>query len=271
MRAELVEAAGTLLFVRRFGADGPGVLYWHGGGGPSDEVPRIAPALEAAGYAVYAPDAPGYGESPPVERERYRASAIAEIAAALIDELALTPAIWIGFSWGGSIGFHVAARYPDRVRALVLLDGGYLMPDDDPSYAASLDFAGRIEAWLVQLEQQEEEDDAPPQIVAAAMAGSNVEPALPLLPDLAATGTPVLLVASTKPPEWNEVRARRIEQLRRTLPDCTVARVEAGHGVLQEAGGEVLRTVLDWLARLDYLRPEAHSLPRALGRRSPEG
>jgi pimeloyl-ACP methyl ester carboxylesterase len=251
MRAELVEAAGTRLFVRRFGADGPGVVYWHGGGGASDEVPRIAPALAAAGYAVYAPDAPGYGESPPVETERYRASAIAEIAAALIDELAVAPAVWIGFSWGGSIGFHVAGRYPDRVRALVLLDGGYLMPDDDPSYDTSLDFEGRIEAWLVELERQEEEDDAPPEIVAAAMAGSNVEPALPLLTDLAATGIPVLLVAAMKPPEWNEIRTRRIEELQEALPDTTVVRVEAGHGVLQDAGDEVLRTVLDWLARLD--------------------
>jgi pimeloyl-ACP methyl ester carboxylesterase len=251
MRGELVEAAGTRLFVRRFGADGPGVVYWHGGGGASDEVPRIAPTLTAGGYAVYAPDAPGYGKSPPVDAERYRASAIAEIAAALIDELAVAPAIWIGFSWGGSIGCHVAARYPHFVRALVLLDGGYLMPDDDPSYDASLDFAARIEAWLVELERQNEEDDAPPDVVAAAMAGSNVEPAPPLFADLAATGIPVLLVASTKPPEWNAVRAHRIEELRRTLPGITVVRVEAGHGVLQDAGDEVLLTVLDWLARLD--------------------
>jgi pimeloyl-ACP methyl ester carboxylesterase len=250
VQAGFVEAAGASVFVHRFGAEGPSVLYWHGGGGGSDELIRIAPVLEAAGYAVYGPDAPGYGKSPPVEPERYRASAVAELAVALIDELGIAPVVWVGYSWGGSIGFHVAARHPDRVRALALLDGGYLDPADDPSYEPSLDFEERIESWRVELEQQEDVDDAPIEVVAAAMAGSNVEPALPHLPQLAATGIPVFLAAATKPPEWNEIRARRIEGLLTAIPAAHVVRVESGHGILQEAGDEVLRALLDWLKRL---------------------
>jgi pimeloyl-ACP methyl ester carboxylesterase len=249
VEADFVDVDGTRLSVRRFEAEGPSVLYWHGGGGASDEVPLIAPALEAAGYSVYAPDAPGYGESEPVERERYHASAIADLAVRLVDALGVAPVIWIGYSWGASIGFHVAARNPDRIRALVLLDGGYLMPDDDPSYDQGLDFEGRIEAWRAELEGQDDVDEAPIEIVASAMAGSNVEPALPLLPELAATGIPVLLIAATEPPEWNDARARRIHDLQSAIPGAQVARVPAGHGVLQDAGGEVRRTVLDWLAR----------------------
>jgi pimeloyl-ACP methyl ester carboxylesterase len=247
----LVDAGGTQIFVRRWGKKGTtNVLYWHGGGGGSDEWPRIAPALEAAGYAVYGPDAPGYGSSPPLAAEEYRASNVARIAVALIDALAIAPVVLIGFSWGGSIAFRAAAQSPDRVRALALLDGGYLMPDDDPSYDPLLGFAERMDAWRTEIEQQEEEDDAPIEIVAAAMAGSNVEPALPLLPELAATGIPVLLVAATQPPEWNEVRARRIEELRSAIPRAEIHRVQAGHGVLQDAGDEVLRILLDWLERI---------------------
>jgi pimeloyl-ACP methyl ester carboxylesterase len=248
--ADFVDADGTRLFVRRWGTPGtPAVLYWHGGGGGSTEWPQIAPALEAAGYSVYAPEAPGYGESPALEPEQYLASSIAEMGAALVDALGIGPVILIGFSWGANIGFRVAALNPGRVRALVLLDGGYLAPEDDPSYEPSLDFAGRMEAWRVELERQDEEDDAPIEVVAAAMAGSNMEPALPLLPRLAASGIPVLLVAATKPAEWNEIRARRIEELRKALPDVEVVRVQAGHGVLQEAGDDVRRIVLDWLVR----------------------
>jgi pimeloyl-ACP methyl ester carboxylesterase len=250
MQADFVDVDDTRLFVRRFEAGGPSVLYWHGGGGASDEVPLIAPALEAAGYSVYAPDAPGYGQSEPVERARYRASAVAGLAVGLIDALAIAPVIWVGYSWGASIGFHVAARNPDRIRALVLLDGGYLMPEDDPSYEKELDFEGRIEAWLAELERQEDVDDAPIEIVAAAMAGSNVEPALPLLSDLAATEIPLLVIAATEPAEWNEVRGRRIEELQRAIPASRVVRVQAGHGILQEAGDEVRRILLDWLARV---------------------
>lgn len=174
MEAGFVDAGGTRLFVRRWGEAGaPSVLYWHGGGGASDELPRIAPALEAAGYAVYGPDAPGYGSSPAIEPCGYLASNVAAVAAALIDALGL------------------------------------------------------------------------------AMAGSNVEPALPLLPRLAATAIPVLLVAATEPPEWNAIRARRIERFGAALPSADVARVQARHGVLQDAGDDVHRIVLDWLSRLD--------------------
>jgi pimeloyl-ACP methyl ester carboxylesterase len=250
VQADFVDVDGTRLFVRRFEAAGPSVLYWHGGGGASDEVPLIAPALEAAGYSVYAPDAPGYGRSEPVERELYRASAIAGLAVRLVDALGVAPVIWIGYSWGGSIGFRVAARNPDKILALILLDGGYLMPEDDPSYDQALDFEGRIEAWREELERQEDVDDAPIEIVAAAMAGSNIEPALPLLPELAATGTPLLVIAATEPAEWNEVRARRLAELQSAIPGAEIHRVRAGHGVLQDAGDEVRRVVLDWLERL---------------------
>ncbi len=252
MQADFVEAAGTTLFVRRWGAeDAPGVLYWHGGGGGSDEWPRIAPALEEAGFAVYAPEAPGYGRSPPLAPEHYLATKVAELAVALVDRLGISPVVWIGFSWGANIGVHVAARHPDRVRALALLDGAYLVPEDDPNYDRSLDFQARIEAWRGELEQQDEADDAPIEIVAAAMAGSNVEPALPLLPRLAAAGIPVLLVAATEPPEWSETRARRIDDFRAALPSAHVVRVQTGHGVLQGAGDEVRGALLDWLRRID--------------------
>src|SRR4029453_15381298 len=88
MQEGFVDADGPQVYVRRWGDEGaPAVLYWHGGGGGSTEWPQIAPALEAAGYSVYAPEAPGYGESPALEPERYLASSIAEMGAALVDAL----------------------------------------------------------------------------------------------------------------------------------------------------------------------------------------
>ena len=37
----------------------------------------------------------------------------------------------MGSSWGASIGVHFAATHPERVDALVLLDGGYRDPASD--------------------------------------------------------------------------------------------------------------------------------------------
>ena len=50
----------------------------------------------------------------------------ADDAAALLDALAAAPAIVIGRSQGGEIAVDLALRYPDRVRALALLEGGGL-------------------------------------------------------------------------------------------------------------------------------------------------
>jgi pimeloyl-ACP methyl ester carboxylesterase len=45
-------------------------------------------------------------------------------AAALIRALELSPAVVIGRSQGGEIAVDLALRYPDRIRALALLEGG---------------------------------------------------------------------------------------------------------------------------------------------------
>jgi pimeloyl-ACP methyl ester carboxylesterase len=54
----------------------------------------------------------------------------ADDAAALLQALAATPAIVIGRSYGGEVGTDLALRYPERVRALILLEGAtaYLLP-----------------------------------------------------------------------------------------------------------------------------------------------
>jgi pimeloyl-ACP methyl ester carboxylesterase len=66
----------------------------------------------------------------------------ADDAAALIDALAASPAIVIGRSYGGETALDLAMRYPDRVRALVLLE------------AALLSMSERGTKWAAVLEQQ---------------------------------------------------------------------------------------------------------------------
>jgi pimeloyl-ACP methyl ester carboxylesterase len=250
VQADYVEAAGTSVLVHQWpGRGGRNVLYWHGGGGRSDEWPRIAPALAGVGYSVYAPDAPGYGDSPRLEPEQYLASNIAELGVALIDELALSPVIWIGFSWGANVGIHAAVRHPDRLKALVLLDGGYLLPEDDPDYDPSTGLEARIAALEADLDP-ENPWDAPVDVVAAVMMGLNDDPGALLLPALEQTGIPMLLIASTEPPEYEALRARAHGRFRAALPSAELISVESDHGVLQGAGDEVRSTVLDWLARL---------------------
>src|ERR687886_401616 len=134
METRLVEVADTRLVVREWGdATGRPLLFWHALGDHTSLQPiEVAPILvRDHGFHVLAPDAPGFGGSPRLPDERYQLPELADLARDLLDALELDPVVWVGSSWGGNVGVAVAATHPERVEALVLLDGGYLGPSDD--------------------------------------------------------------------------------------------------------------------------------------------
>ncbi len=71
-------------------------------------------------FRCVAPDYPGFGLSQPRPGYDFRAASHAEVIAAFVEELDLRDVIAFGQDWGGPIGFHVAARRPDRFRGLVI-------------------------------------------------------------------------------------------------------------------------------------------------------
>jgi 3-oxoadipate enol-lactonase len=100
--------------------DGPPVLFLHAFPlGMAMWDPQV-PALQAS-HRVVRFDARGFGGSPPgdglLSMER-----IAEDAVLLLDHLGLSQAAVCGLSMGGYAAFALWARYPQRVRALVLAD-----------------------------------------------------------------------------------------------------------------------------------------------------
>jgi lipase len=70
-----------------------------------------------AGFHVLAPDLIGHGSSP-----FEPPWSIAEHVDAVLGTLGAEPSLWIGHSFGGRLAFEVAARHPDAVERLVLLD-----------------------------------------------------------------------------------------------------------------------------------------------------
>ena len=246
-----VQVRGTQVLVRRWGSEGGKPLfYWHGGGGGSGETPVLAPPLTAAGYTLHALDAPGYGDSPPLDPEGYAPPELAALAADLLDELGLAPAVWIGYSWGASIGLHTAARFPASVRALGLLDGGYLVAEDDPDYDPNTDYEDELEE-LRRRAEDGESWDAPPEVIGASLVASRLAPCSALYPTLAENGIPILLARATEPPELESVRRTALRRFQAGLPHARVVPIpNATHGVLSDNGPEVMRVLLAWLDEL---------------------
>ncbi|GGQ58836.1 alpha/beta fold hydrolase [Couchioplanes azureus] len=93
---------------------GPTVLFVHSTVADRRMWDPQVSALAAAGYRAVRCDLRGYGETPAPDRPYDNALDVLE----LLDD---GPAALVGASGGGRVCLELAARWPDRVRALALL------------------------------------------------------------------------------------------------------------------------------------------------------
>ena len=108
----------------RVAGSGPALVLLHGGGGSWTHWARNIRAL-SRDFTLYLPDQPGMGDSPNVpaqiDIEPYTDQVIAAIDAVLPPPARYGIA---GFSFGGLNAAVIAARQPDRVRALTMVGPG---------------------------------------------------------------------------------------------------------------------------------------------------
>ncbi len=108
------------VYVADFGGDGPVMLLVHGLGGAHLNWMAVAPQL-AVRNRVYALDLPGFGRSPLAGR-RSTIAANVDLLTRAITRLSREPIVLMGNSMGGLLAIGVAARHPNLVDALVLVD-----------------------------------------------------------------------------------------------------------------------------------------------------
>lgn len=129
--AEVETAAGTYAVATYAGESAP-VLAVHG----ATSTNRLWLWFhEAAPWAtLVAPDLPGRGLTPARPGRPSSVGVHADELVGLLDELGLGTVDVLGMSMGGFVAVELAARHPDRVRTLTLLDGGLpvpaLLPED---------------------------------------------------------------------------------------------------------------------------------------------
>jgi pimeloyl-ACP methyl ester carboxylesterase len=166
------------LAARTLGDSGPRVVFVHGLFGQGRNWTTIARKLAEDGHRVTLLDLPNHGHSPWTDRVDY--GDMAEFVAA---ELALLgdPVTLVGHSMGGKVAMQLALRWPELLRALVVVDVApveYPMTGgrtDDPDEEAS-PFAAFIAAMkevdLDDLADREEADAALRTAVPSTMVRS---------------------------------------------------------------------------------------------------
>ena len=140
-----VRALGQLLSYQEGGpADGEPVVLLHGLASDSDTWDRAATLLAGRGIRVLALDLIGHGQSAK-PRGSYLLDDFALSLDAFLDAVGVPAATFAGHSLGGAIAVHFGARFPDRVRRLVLVSAGGLGREVHPVLrAASLPIAPSV-------------------------------------------------------------------------------------------------------------------------------
>lgn len=145
-RAESPCGDGTMVW--RSWGEGTALVLLHGGAGSWRHWVRTVPGF-SQNHRVLAPDLPGLGESadPPASPDMPTVSAI---VAAGIDQLLGPLASYhlVGFSFGASVGGHVALLHGTRVRSLTLVGAGGLVRPRTPMVLERV--RGRTDEALAQ-------------------------------------------------------------------------------------------------------------------------
>src|SRR5213592_3499978 len=122
---QYAEVNGINLYYETHGAGRPLILL-HGGLGSGEMFGPVLPVL-AERHQVIAVDLQGHGRTADIDRP-IDVRLMAGDIAALIDHLGLAAPDVVGYSLGGGVALQTAARYPAKVRRLVLVSAN-LRPD----------------------------------------------------------------------------------------------------------------------------------------------
>jgi len=123
---------GRIHFVDEGPRDGRPVVMVHGNPTWSYLYRRFIAAVTEAGYRAIAMDHLGFGRSDnPADRALFRVPEHADRCEALLESLDLSDATVVVQDWGGPIGLAWAARHPERVRSLFILNTFAHRPPDD--------------------------------------------------------------------------------------------------------------------------------------------
>jgi pimeloyl-ACP methyl ester carboxylesterase len=144
--ARYVEVDGHQIYVEQEGSEsGDAVVLLHGFGTSSYSWRRVAPEM-ARSFRVVAPDLFGFGWTErPHDAASYTREGQVRMVLGVLRALGIRRAQFVGHSYGGALTLYLAARHPEIVSSIVLVDSAApSYPEDRRTRLANLRLLDRL-------------------------------------------------------------------------------------------------------------------------------
>ena len=255
--SELVEVRKDEMLRVEVSGRGPLLVLIPGLMGSAYGFRRVVGPLQEAGFRVAIVEPLGIGGSARPREADYSLTAQADRVDAVLRDLDAGPAVVVAPSVGASIAMRLASRHPERVAAIVSLDGGPAEGAGTKGFRRAMRFApllrlfggtGRIREHVRSTLRSRSADPrwVTDEVVSGYIAGPSRDLGATLRaygrmasarepePHGAADGRQVRLVIGTATREGG-ISEAEVEQLRQSLPSFAVETVpDAGHFVFEE-------------------------------------
>lgn len=248
---------------KKIGQGAP-VIMLHGVFGSSDNLLSSAKAL-SEDFTVFILDQRNHGHSPHSENFTYQD--MADDLLEFMDDQGLKSAALIGHSMGGKTVMHFAARHPERVSKLVVMDispryykrhhdeilGG--LNSIDPGNISSRTEADQVLAEYVAeppvrqflLKNLERENDAFKWRINLPVITEKIDNVGEPLPEEAVVPVPTLFI---KGENSGYIREKDLDLIKRQFPDSRLHSIQgAGHWLHAEKPAEFVNAVKRFLAQ----------------------
>ncbi|MDN7243904.1 alpha/beta fold hydrolase [Planococcus shenhongbingii] len=147
---QLTTEDGLVNYYEYGDAKNPSVVCLHGlAGNGLYSFEELVFLLEGKFHLIVL-DSPGHGKTSPFsEEDNYLFSNLATWIHQMIEKIVSGPFYIMGHSWGGDAALHFTRFYPEKVLGLVLLDGGFTFPQNQPEMTFEYAYTG----WNDYMEQ----------------------------------------------------------------------------------------------------------------------
>lgn len=224
-------------------------------------------------------DSPGHGKTSSFQKEEdYSFSNLAVWLHHVLEKIVQGPFYLLGHSWGADAALHFSRFYPEHVLGLIMLDGGFTFPQNQPEM--TFDFAysgwdsymdhsifpdeqdifkeyqtythrwdGRKEQYAASLFQMRRDGKLGLTVskftVLAIIKAFFKEAFAASYPFIKA---PVLLIYAAQPDSLNEARARGILQLREKIEEVSIqVMTDSSHMIQWDEPEQTALFITDWL------------------------